>query len=223
MMTYLLMAIAFVSAADLGNNGGSTSSLTQAFTVSAGSDRLLVVSLWGSTGTDVITGVTYNGTALTNIHKILGGRWLHMWYLLNPSSGSNNVVISASGNDWIGATVGEWTGVAQSGQPDAAAEDADSDASVTTVADNCWAILAGYANNTIAASTGTTERARSDAFDNGILGDSNGPITPAGAYSMAITGGGGANAVIVASFSPAGGAATAFPWHYYQQMQAMMG
>ncbi len=215
------MAIAFVTAVDGTNNGGITSSLTFSHTCGSGSDRLLVVVVWGdlSSNADQISGVTYNGVAMTRVDEInvTDGRWNYLYYLLNPSSGANNVVISSGGTHYIGGLAGDYTGVAQSGQPDATDTDSSqagssATASVTTTADNCWLICAGYMNSALQAGTGATSRVEAAAFDNGGLFDSNGPITPAGAASLEVesVNPGTAGSIVGAAFAPAGAAATTY-------------
>jgi hypothetical protein len=58
------------NAADGGNNGGTTSSLTYQYTVGTNANRLLVVNVAGSTSVDDISSVTYGGTPLSLIKKI---------------------------------------------------------------------------------------------------------------------------------------------------------
>lgn len=84
----------------IGSGSGSGSSLTFAHTCS-GSNRLLVVWVSYYDSLDTPTGVTYNGVAMTAIpsstaangdYKIAG------YYLINPATGTNNVVISFTGS-----------------------------------------------------------------------------------------------------------------------------
>ena len=87
--------ITYDNSADGGNNGGSTASLTYSYTVGSGANRLLVVNLIGDTTADDISSVTYGGTALTLVGKVHvpANNWQYMYYLLNPSSGSHNIVL----------------------------------------------------------------------------------------------------------------------------------
>lgn len=66
--------------------------------VGSGSNRLLVVWVGGS----AITGVTYNGTAMTQIGSTVDGS-TSMWRLVNPTSGSNTVSITGTVNVAIAA------------------------------------------------------------------------------------------------------------------------
>ena len=84
---------------------GSGTSLTFAHSVSAQSDRVIVVGI--STGGAHPTGITYNGVALT---RLAGTSSLSVygsiWYLTAPATGSNNVVVSLANASHIiaGAT-----------------------------------------------------------------------------------------------------------------------
>jgi hypothetical protein len=83
--------------------------LTLSHTVAAGSNRILLVgTVTEEQGeTPQITGVTYNGvamTAVTNSEQAIGGvTWVRgqWWYLINPATGANNVVatIGTAGED----------------------------------------------------------------------------------------------------------------------------
>jgi uncharacterized repeat protein (TIGR01451 family) len=74
------------------NPGGSTN--TQAFTVGAGSDRILFVTFAGESANS-ITGITYGGASLTAAAVLnAGARTNVVYYKVNPASGSNNIVTS---------------------------------------------------------------------------------------------------------------------------------
>jgi hypothetical protein len=211
------MPISFVGASDLGNNGGTTNTLSTSYTVGSGSNRLLAVGLIGDSfgGSDDITSVTYNGVSMTLAakHTTGGERNTYLYYLLNPASGSNTVAITSTNTHYLLAGAADYDGVRQSGQPDATAESNDSGvndsyaSSITTVANNSWAICLNesFGNSAVAAGAGATLRTQGAAFKDWGLFDSGGPITPAGSYSMTtiMTGAGHAQIHVIASFSPA--------------------
>ena len=208
--------IAFNSAADLGNNGGS-GNFSASYTSGSGSHRLLVACIAGddSTGTDSITGVTYNSVAMTLGAKkqVTGARWTYVYYLLNPASGANTLAITQTGGNFLVVGAADYTGVKQSGQPDATATNDTGGShatslttSVTTVADKSWAIMCDQGPDKQAtAGTGATRRAVDAAFADWAIFDSNGAITPAGSYSMtALTTDGSSQIMgqVIVSFSP---------------------
>ena len=203
------MAIAFDAVTDggFGTVAGTTKTFAHTCT---GSDRILFVATAGGSGfTDDITGVTYNTVAMTLVNKVKipGDRYIYLWYLIAPATGSNNVVVTTStSGGFVGASATSYTGAKQSGQPDANTTNTVTGNSLTgtltTIADNCWTVLAGEQNGaTPTAGTGSTLRTTSQ---NPELFDSNGAITPAGSTSMTITGSSGNGmALVMASFAPA--------------------
>lgn len=201
------MAIAFDAATDGGSTTGT--SLTFSHTCS-GSNRILFVGVRGDTASDTITGVTYNGVAMTLIpstkHNDGSNRWVYLFYLIAPATGANNVVVSSSSSVLINAAAVSYTGAKQSGVPDASTKNSNASASslatsLTTILDSCWTVLVGVSNTSQAAGTGATRRTISGdtAF---AMHDSNGGISPAGSTSMTITANSGGINTIMVSFPP---------------------
>jgi hypothetical protein len=187
------------------------SSLTWSHTCS-GSDRILWVQCARDATVDNITGVTYNGVAMTLLDKQTNStdRIEYVFYLIAPDTGTHDVVVSASlAVPSIFGNSSSYTGAKQSGVPDASTKQSISGSpyttSLTTIADNCWTILFTTTSATTpVASTGSTLRASNGTVGGEKIFDSNGPITPAGNYDMLVTGNGGAIGFIMASFAPAG-------------------
>ena len=141
------MAIAF----DNATNGGNTPaiSLTFAHTCS-GVNRFLVVVVTDLNATT--TGVKYNGVAMTLLNTQTGyGE--SFWYLVNPASGTNDVVVTKSaGAASVGAVAASYTGVNQTTPIDSQSATTNSttasvSASTTVVASNCWVIGVTSENN----------------------------------------------------------------------------
>src|SRR5882724_8240704 len=91
------MAISF----DVAVNGSfASTTLTWSHTCS-GTNRYLVVLIRAGSA-DTLTGVTYNGVAMTPLKKILVNTSgsvqdnFYVYGLANPASGANNIVASAS-------------------------------------------------------------------------------------------------------------------------------
>jgi len=184
------MAIAFDTAtADF----ASASSQTFAHTCS-GSNRILFVATRAGT-TDNVTGATYGGVAMTLVNKVLiasGSRYLYLFMLVNPASGANNVVLTASGSVDFCSFASSYTGAKQTGQPDAHTTNTNNgtspySASLTTVADNSWVVAIAYNDaGGAAAGTGTALRASNCGAGPAFI-DSNGAVTPAGSRALEIT------------------------------------
>ncbi|BCU77641.1 SdrD B-like domain-containing protein [Luteolibacter sp. LG18] len=105
-----------------GGSLGPFSSLTVAHTTGTGTNRLMMVAV-NYEDDDVagmsITGVTYGGVALTRLATQLSGQEAstQVWYLVNPASGTANVVVNATGvqaADTMHVGVTTFTGVSQS-------------------------------------------------------------------------------------------------------------
>jgi hypothetical protein len=94
-----------VTVDNTGTEIGSGTTATLAFTTGAESSRLMLVTVITATGNSY-TSVTYDGIALTQLATKDNNVHVEMWYLLNPPSGTFNIVAN-SVNPWgnlIGAT-----------------------------------------------------------------------------------------------------------------------
>lgn len=189
------MAIAFDASAV--STQTATTSLTFSHTCS-GASRVLLVGLTVEDG-DTVTGVTYNGIAMTQLRKQArgdGSNFIYVYGLIAPATSANNVVISSSVSTTIKAISLSYTGVKQSGLPDASASQAvnnsstaSTTANITTVANNSWAvtflIATGSGGTTITTTIGSGATFRNqDAQPSLRAYDTNGAITPAGLHSM---------------------------------------
>ena len=203
------MAIAF-GAYTTGSNSGA-SSLTFTSPNVSGSEKIGIVDVFYQSGLDTITGVTWNGSAMTKIAskgQESNSRNIETWYILNPSSGATNIVISRSA-----ATAGLrgdatfYTGAKQSGQPDASATAGPSTGtsispSVTVVASDSWLHLIARNNGANYTSSVTNGIIRS-ATSNPSVFDSNG-AQAAGSRSMTVNTGSSVEHIgIIISIAPA--------------------
>jgi hypothetical protein len=198
--------IAFVAASDFGYNGCSSSNFTNAFTATGGNLLLITVVgdysvLDGGTGNDDITSVTYAGTSATLVIKHASNdnanRFSYLYFLQNPASGSNNVVINtATTPHCIASMAAVYSGLGSSGAiPGASSQSLDSGAnnsfatSFATAPDRAWAILMAQnagGGTTPTCTSGATYRV-SGISNTSVLCDSNGPVTPPQSYSMTAT------------------------------------
>jgi hypothetical protein len=154
--------ISFVSNAEF--SGVTSNSDTVSITVS-GSNTYLMVWITGDVTSDLITGVTYNGTSMTQLAKDhTAVRWGYLYGLVNPTTGANNLVISASGSQFIRPLYQLFAGVNQATPLDGSAVIANTCvvkqfcyATTTTSVDKDF-IFGGAYNSvgTMSAPTGTT-------------------------------------------------------------------
>lgn len=199
-------AIAFVNKAYLSFNVGT--SFTASYTVGSGSNRLLVVGVVGDLTLDDVTGVTYNSVAMTQVGKVqtpTGGRWTYLYYLLNPASGSNNVVVSAGSSHFLGVGAADYTGVnsLNASVTNTASSSTTVTGTLTTSINNAWLMAAvGYTSGALSSSTPGSVRYDMD-FNVGGYIDSNSAITPAGSTSITATQSLISNlCIIVGAFAP---------------------
>jgi hypothetical protein len=188
------MAIA-VEAADQ----STTTSNTFSFTVPSITNGILLVGNSvneSNPANRAITGITYNGVALTKIDAMdtgAGSTRTELWYLINPPAGTANIVITYSGT---GAPGGRrmgvlcLSGVDQSNPINASNKASGSTSSatvsVTPTTDNCWVVASACAQAVLTESGGNTERWYSNVSStNNGAGGTKGPISPAAATAMA--------------------------------------
>jgi hypothetical protein len=202
------MAIAFDATTAI--TTGTTATLTYSHTCT-GSNGILWVGV-SIRNTRSISSVTYNGVSMTQSGSSAtsDGNLAFLFYLIGPKTGANTVSITQSVSDKIVSSSTSFTGVLQSGQPDATSTGSQAAStsysqSVTTIADNCWAIMWGMATSALAITAGsnTTVRAQPESFfTGGFMIDTNSAKTPAGTDTMNVTSSAQNYAGAMASFSP---------------------
>lgn len=203
------MAIAF----DASGNSGRTAAATASYShTCAGSNRILFAITYseGGAASNDVTAITYNGVAMTlAASSYASGQYgCNIYYLIAPATGANTLSASFSTTSSNHAILGlSYTGAQQSGQPDATTTDRTSGnatLTLTTIADNCWAVIGEASGRAPAASTNVTQR--SAPGDGTFSGDSNGIIHPAGSFSMSLTeASGGTPGRVMVSFAPLAG------------------
>lgn len=189
------MSIAFGSSSTSSFTSGTSHTFSHS---TSGSNRILFVIACTNVGSDVVTGVTYAGVSMSFVVKRVdssNNRYLYIYQLVAPATGSNNVVISTSSSVAITGVASSYTGASQTSPIDASTSGSFTSSpettTLTTTTNNCWAILASADASSVAcsASTNSTYRTASTGFPDVVLFDSNSAITPAGSFSMTITGG----------------------------------
>lgn len=192
------MAIAYDNSNSAKVDPGTVLSTT--LTVS-GSNRVLIAGAL-SNNHDSITGITAtksgSDTAMTFIRKWTkdNGGYIYLYYMINPDTGTNTVKIVNDGtNQFYILAAANYTGAAQSGQPDNSGNNSGSGTTqsigITSVADNCWHICIAHGDNeNLIAGSGTTVR---NTQQNLCIADNNAPINPAGTNTMFFSSATGSN------------------------------
>jgi len=178
-------SIAFDNAS---SSNATASSLTYSLTVGSGSNRMLwtSVAFLDNSGTDFVTGITYNGTAMTRSASVrptfTNAYQCYLYYLFAPSTGANNVVVSLSGSKTIYSSSAAYTGAAQSGAPDFSTHSQANVANISTSTNvttaNSWLIstFGDGQNGTATKGTGLSATRGPGVFE-GVLADSNAAVS----------------------------------------------
>lgn len=177
-------AVAFDAASTL--NYGAASPATLAHTCGANATILVVHT---RSDAAVVSGVTYNGVALTQLSAIVAGGFYAVWYLVSPATGAHNIVVTAVGSQ-VGILGISYTGARVTGVPDAVTTNNSANATITTsitsVTDQSLACYAVEDRSGVAPTAGAncTQRATGSAASCMTFFDGNGPITPPGVFTM---------------------------------------
>ncbi len=224
--SYSWAAITFDSVTD-SSLTQSVGTLTKSVIVNAGTNRILVLCAGGSrggSGNVKVTGATFNGTeaftlAREDSRDITTLTWNSaIWYLVNPTVTTANVVVTWSGTGNTraqGFSTVQLNGVNQSSPVDSSAgangTSGTPSAIITTVADGAWIVDCPISSVDAGMTVGAGQTARTDrvggAFNEAFgLSTVNGKAT-AGAETMDWTqaDSGGQWVTSVVSFVPSGG------------------
>lgn len=205
-----MSVIAFDAATNFTRVNPGTS-LTFAHTCTGANGMLFVGVVADS---DLVTGATYNAVAMVLVakHTYTGTAKQYLFMLGAPTSGSNNVVVTASGSTQILGGAVSYTGAQYvqvadaSGTANVGAGATAINKSITTIANNCWlvAVFRNDAGDALSAGAATTLRG-STAFGC-RMGDSNAAITPPGSAGLQATWASSITAgMVIASFAPSSG------------------
>jgi hypothetical protein len=137
--------------------------------------------------------------------------WQYLYYLVNPPSGSNSIVVTAGSPHYLISQAASWFNVAQTAQPDAfttntgAATSTSITTSLTTVAAGSLVVQGIWSYGHLAGGAGATPILTDTAFDGaGIFVSTGSPVSPPGNVAMTtISDGAASTGVIMASFAPA--------------------
>lgn len=184
------MAVAFDAQSSGSVNPATT--LTVAHTCT-GSNRVLLVGLSTNNTTDIVTGVTYAGVSMTKLKTqvVQGLYYSYLFYLQNPSSGTNNIVATASSSSLMGAISASFTGADQVSTPDSSASGTTTGAgttvSATTTVVAANSMLFGHcrASNGLGADTGTTSNGT--LFTSAFISGYSNTLRGAGSQTLGFT------------------------------------
>lgn len=193
-------------------NANPGTSVTVSHTIT-GSDTLLLSGVITNDTTDLVTGCTWNGSAMSRVDiqaaattNFLG----YIYSLVGAETGTHNIVCSRSTSNLIGLMSASYTGVSQTGFPDSQAKGTDAtgsyDMTSTVVASDSWLFANTRSNDAdgiIPLSVGVK---RQTAFAGQIaIVDSNGTVGT-GSQTITVTSNpGGETYWLMVSFSPATG------------------
>ncbi len=204
------MAIAFDAV-----SGGGVSASFWSHTVAGGSNRLLVVGAFDDTGvSNLLTAVVWNTSeSFTKIGQVQGpgDRWVSLWYLLNPTSGTFNVALTTTAGAFQGYAT-SYSGVgALDATTTATASGSPGPVSATiTVATNAW--IVSILKEDLGAGITWTNATERRATGNGLhMADSNAALTGSQTTQGTLGGGSHSYGLVVASFTEAGGGFIAPP------------
>lgn len=180
------------------NSGYQAAASTYSWShVCSGTNRFLAVDISMLSAGQTVTGITYNGVALS----LIGARTtvtsfgrIESWGLANPTSGSNTIAVTLSGSIASAGTAVSYTGVDQTTPTEAFNSNqatnvgaADATVTVTSITDNCW-IHAAVATSDASITAGQTSRNNVTGAGGSGADEDTGPITPAGGTAMNYTG-----------------------------------
>ena len=217
-------AIAYVSHTEAAIVIG-TASITVPVTVSAGTDRVMLVcsQTRHTSAAKAITGITFNGTeaftgirADTRTDSFSNGYRTELWYLVAPTVTTANLVVTYSASNARGTVVSatQLTGASQTSPVDSSAGSngtgATASAVITTVADNAAIIDCVHGKHAAGLTVGAGQTMRSDRIVGGGWDDGVGVSTvvgktPAGAETMDWTQSADDWVISTASITPSGG------------------
>lgn len=194
----LLANVSFAAISYDSSSGGTvnpSTSLTFTHTVT-GSNTVLICSLLSN---NTVTGITFNGDALTQIKKLFdNSTWYNYLYgMIDPDAGAHNVVVSNSQSTVIFASCASYAGVDTATFPDSSNSSVGGTGGfvttyTTTTVANGW-LVTGIAGEDGGVTAGTSTTSRDIRSAQEGIGDSNGSVGSAGSHNLTWFKGGTAN------------------------------
>lgn len=194
-------------------SGGSVFSTSWSHTVGSGTTRALIVGAFDDTGgSNLLTAVTWNTSeSFTKIGEILtpSDRWLSLWYLLTPTSGTHTIALTTTAGAMKGSAISiQATGALSLDVSSTNSNGGGSSVATTmTLAANAW-IISTLKENSGTTVTWTNATEDSTGTANGLHMAYGGPFTGSTTTTGSYTGGLNA-AIVTASFKEASTSASA--------------
>lgn len=144
------MDAVYLTNGQVGNDDGSRTNVTASsttVTIANNANRILIAGIFNSNG-DNVTGVTYNGVSMTQVHKVnvAGTIYFYTFYLIAPSVGDNTLAVQGSGLGTVYINARAYFNAKQTGQPDTQGTTSGSSSSpsrsITPTQNSC--IVVGY-------------------------------------------------------------------------------
>ena len=182
--------------------GAPATNVTFSHTCTASPNRFLIVHIEASGTTDNVTGVTYNGVALTRRLRTAysaGAMQSYVYTLVAPANGANNVVVSFNNDQTLIARAISASGVNQTDPyrtPSATSANSTSYSKTYTsaVGELVFSLLAGGLGALNETVTATPAAGQTELYDSQGNDDTNTPLfflegsTEAGATSVTMSG-----------------------------------
>jgi len=192
------MAIARDATSSSTTSGWSNLGTSYSLSHTCAASSVLVVYVETGSVADVVTGVTYNGVAMTQIKKQArsdSALFGYLYFLGTPSTGANNITVSLSAAESSGIVCGSsYTGASTSNPTITAGDNATSTTctvTMTTTVDNSW-LVGGFYTGGGAMTVGANTTKIGGATNTAMMVDTNAAQTPTGSKSMSMTIGGSA-------------------------------
>ncbi len=186
----------FDAISDSGYETGVSGS-THSHTTGSGADRFLAVDVAIYTAGVTVSGITYDGVAMTLIgaqNTTTDAGWrIECWGLVEPAEGANDIVVTLSGNANFAVVAASYTGINQASPTEAfnSAQAtnggaADATVNITTVEPQSWIHAALSTSDVDVTASRTARNEVNNAAGTGANED-HGPVAVPAATAMGFT------------------------------------
>jgi hypothetical protein len=196
------MAITYENVANYQQSGASPQTIS-GFNAGTNAGRVVLLFITGGSSDNAITGITYGGASMTKVQELSTGVGLKdfLFVIDSAASGSNNFVVSASGNINFNCYAASYSGaVYENSSSHYSPPNVTSDSLALTLSANAWMVAYARAGGAITA--GGVLTIRGNGLGTNIVHlDSNGALS-AGSQTGSISFSSSWNDFIVAGIKP---------------------